>query len=794
MSAKIRFWGVLSLLLSATQLLAATQEPLTGRVVNTSGEAISYATVVVSNKEQAQVAGCATDEDGVFSIMINKGDYRLIISYVGYEEYSREINGTEALGDVALRESVEHIEGVVVTSNLIRREADRFIIDVANAPSAIGKDGEELLKSSPGVWINDDQISIYGSSNPKIFVNDRELKLSSEQVMVYLRNLKSEDVRSIEIIPQSGAEFDASSSSGIIMIYLKRQREAGMMGSVSLGSAHSEYMEAYSPSANINFQSKGLTINTSGWYNYRNSSNDSHSTNHYIESGSTLSNINSGGDISNSGGGKIEAIYEINPNHSIGADFNYFDSSTSQSSTSVYRIEWDGGSSESLGSTLANSDGQNISATFNYIFKVDSLGSTLKFLADYNRNGSDSYNMNIARKESLDSLYNSLSDTKYQISSATLAFEKNFNPKLQLKSGLKYTRNDMDSRSDYTYGVVTDDSDDNLATTNESILAHENIGAAYAIGSARINRVGLVVGLRAEYTSTEGYGDTFEQSYLSLFPNANISYSIDPTGVNLLTAQYSRSIIRPSFWALNPERRQESEYMYQIGNPLLKPSYKNSISLSYTYKYRYNLYLASNFTNDAIQQVMLVDETNPEVSLIRPENMSRQVDYIANLSLPFQITKWWSLNANLTYVYRGEKLLEEDNMEFQNLVIGNVQTTFTLPHKFFIDLSYFGMNDVYSGNILVESRQVVNASVKKRLWGDRFTAALKVNNLFNAGYNFGATTSESIYNMSINGAWTSRFFGASLSYNFKAGREYQQRTRLEGSADASRLESEAYHQ
>ena len=35
---------------------------------------------------------------------------------------------------------------MVVKAQLIRREADRFVVDVANAPAAIGKDGIELLE------------------------------------------------------------------------------------------------------------------------------------------------------------------------------------------------------------------------------------------------------------------------------------------------------------------------------------------------------------------------------------------------------------------------------------------------------------------------------------------------------------------------------------------------------------------------------------------------------------------------------------------------------------------------
>ena len=41
------------------------------------------------------------------------------------------------LGDIVLKSSSTQIEGVVVKAQLIRREADRFVVDVANAPACL---------------------------------------------------------------------------------------------------------------------------------------------------------------------------------------------------------------------------------------------------------------------------------------------------------------------------------------------------------------------------------------------------------------------------------------------------------------------------------------------------------------------------------------------------------------------------------------------------------------------------------------------------------------------------------
>lgn len=43
------------------------------------------------------------------------------------------------LGVFVMRASATGIESVVVKAQLVRREADRFVVDVANAPAAIGQ-------------------------------------------------------------------------------------------------------------------------------------------------------------------------------------------------------------------------------------------------------------------------------------------------------------------------------------------------------------------------------------------------------------------------------------------------------------------------------------------------------------------------------------------------------------------------------------------------------------------------------------------------------------------------------
>lgn len=213
---------IVTLAAAATRLFAAHLCPSTGRVVDEQGKAVEYATVVLL-KGTEQVAGMATDAEGRFALKAAPGEYTLLIQYLGFDPVKKPVRVEQEnhLGDFVMRTSATGIESVEVKARLVRREADRFVVDVANAPAAIGKDGIELLERAPGVWIDGEKISINGKSGSKVYVNDRELRMEPEQLLTYLRSLRAEEIQKIEVVPTSGADYDADSAGGIIRITLK---------------------------------------------------------------------------------------------------------------------------------------------------------------------------------------------------------------------------------------------------------------------------------------------------------------------------------------------------------------------------------------------------------------------------------------------------------------------------------------------------------------------------------------------------------------------------------------------
>ncbi len=199
----------------------ATADTLLGRVADSEGNPVEFATVVALSANHEQ-GGAVTDSIGNYRIDLPKGQYNVTFTLVGYDNAEKAVTVSgETRLDATMATNAVALHGVEVKASAIRRLPDRFVVRVEDMPAAIGKDGKELLQAAPGVWIDDKKITINGKSGAKVMVNDRELRMDQSQLLTYLRSLKAEDVSKIEVIPQAGAEYSADTAGGIIKITLK---------------------------------------------------------------------------------------------------------------------------------------------------------------------------------------------------------------------------------------------------------------------------------------------------------------------------------------------------------------------------------------------------------------------------------------------------------------------------------------------------------------------------------------------------------------------------------------------
>lgn len=453
---------ILLLAMAAANATAARMYPAGGRVVDEQGQAVEYATVVLLRGGE-QVAGMATDDAGRFELKVPTGEYTLSIQYLGFDPVLRQVRveADNDLGDIVLKSSSTQIEGVVVKAQLIRREADRFIVDVANAPAAIGKDGIELLERAPGVWVDDEKISINGKSGSKVYVNDRELRMEPAQLLTYLRSLRADDIQKIEVVPTTGADYDADASGGIIRITLRKRRENGVEGSLSADSRLGRWVRSVNPRARVSYHSGRLDLYGLAWFNLETDEFESDENTRYTSGSNSLEAHSEKFERDRNFGASFGSVYEINSRQSVGAEFEYWRNREKGPNDSYTDFT----AAEGVTRTDSRYDNftarNNYSLTFNYIRKIDSLGSTLKVLADYNRRTTDAENDNFSRTAApapapaADSTYRDNSVSVYNVTTVTLAFDKKFSPRWSLRAGAKYTYNDMHNDALYEYRKTT---------------------------------------------------------------------------------------------------------------------------------------------------------------------------------------------------------------------------------------------------------------------------------------------------------------------------------------------------
>ena len=777
-----------ALLVLLTAFTASAQRlAVSGRVVDGEAQPITYASVALTQNDKL-ITGCTSDIEGKFSLEANAGNYELVISFIGYEYHKQPIALTQSinLGDIVLTESSEQIEEVVVTSQLIRREADRFVVDVANSPLAMGKDGEELLKSSPGVWIQDDKISINGSSGSKIYLNDREVKLDDAQLIAYLRSLSANDIQRIEVIPQSGADYDAASAGGIIKITTRKRLDAGLMGSASLVAQGTKGMYNVMPSVSLNYNRGKVNTYGRAWLGAQ--GNNYISTEHTdYTSGTIIDAASDMDDDSQWGGANVGVVYDINDKHSLGAEvqYNYYGGNSVNDTWTEHTLA--DITTRTDGHYKSRGDNHMTTATLNYIYKLDDKGSVLKFIGDYAYSSSPDRNNYFDREIDpitllqRDSTYRDNSLSRNQLGTATIALEKVLSPKVTLKAGVKYTYNNNSNTADYEY-LKSEAWMPNLDKSYD-IGYTENIGAAYVIASARMGRVSLVGGLRGEYTNFRDKSGAIAQDYFDLFPNANVSFALTKDYAYSLVAQYARTISRPSFWALSPNETKISEYMIQRGNPNLKPSYDNSVSVTAVLKYKYTITLGVKITENAIQQATMVDAENPELLILQTINYPTMNNYFASVNLPFQFTKWWQANFNIMGMYMGQRIYPDEPIRRNFMGFANAQMTFTLPKEFYIELSGRYMHGLVAGNTKLADMGNMNLSVKKRLVDNKLTLKLGVDNIIPQTQDI--TIEEPTFKrvMNVDQPWMRPMVNFSVSYNFNTGKQFRAKSVESGSAE-----------
>jgi len=782
----------LALLLFAICHFLSAQNRI-GYVTGQKGEPVEFATVAFFNGDK-QVANAISDSTGRFTLSVADGKYHMKIRNISYKPIDEDITvSNQTLGNFRLTETAIGLSEVVVKASAITREADRFVMRIDKTPASLNKDASEVLRLAPGVWIDENGVSINGASGSKVFINDREIKLSGKDLYNYLRNIQSSNIARVEVIPQAGAEYSADTNGGVVKIILRKQMEKGMNGNVVLNTLQGKYLGEYDPAGTLNVSLNKWTFDASASGNIATKGKSGMvATRAYHDNDNTdFKSQSVMNQKTRSGIGRISAIYDADKRNSFGAEIEYSKQSTPNPTSANTFIRQNGIISNGSSEYKQNENAENFNALLNYILKIDSLGSTLKFITNYTKKkvtGKNDYNSYFTTGSFVsDSIYRSNSISNYKIFTADAMINKVLPGGMKYSAGMKYTRNSIADTVRYeSYSTAKW-----MTLPDYSFLLNytENIGALYGTVAGNIRQFSLSGGLRGEYTSVDGQNGYISRHYFDLFPSVNVTYSFDAMHTFMLIGQYSRNIERPNFWYLNPNRVQYSDYSYMVGNPELRPTYINNIGMTAVYRYRYILSFGGHLHHDLIREVCKIDPTNPKTTYITPENHYSENHYYIALIFPAKPIEWCNMNFNLVGVKQDIRATANDPVMSHYLYFANVTAGFKLPAKYYFELTYSGTSRLYSANSGINQRQLFHAVVKKQLFNDRLSAAIGINNIFDSKTSYFSNTSYFTINSKGTEAQSSRYVKLSVQYNFKSGKSFKKRT-IENSSEEekSRLE------
>lgn len=744
---------------------AVSAKEIKGIVIDADSIPIEFANITAFAADSL-VGGGVSDASGNFKIEVGPKCNKIRVSFVGYDDAILSQIYSD-MGRIVLKQTSTTLQELVVKAPLIRREADRIVLNVAVNPLLANKDAQELLKTAPGVWATDDMLSIYGLDGISVYIDDRKVNMSGSQLMTYLKTIQSSSIATIEIIPKAGAEYSADSSGGVIRINLKRNRVDGINGSTGLNVTAGEYKQWINPFVNLGLHIGRWTVNFNGNVNgspsERYTSNEE-TTNSAMSQKMTGLSLHKNKTIQ--GNISIGIFYEPTERDKIGFQFDNNSNNSRMQSKSGTDISSPGFSGSTVGSYNSKDIFHNYNVAINWAHSLDDKGSMLKLISNYNYQTSSVDEDNVMRWSYLpnDSVYKTDSRNLYNVFVTDFSIFKVFNTGWNLNVGAKYTLNDVTNSSFHKF--LKDEIWIMNPMFDYDTSYDENIAAVYATAHGKVGRWKFKVGIRGEYSGTNG--DLANYHRFDLFPNANVSYSLTDRGDYIVSMGYYKNIRRPSFQSLNPVVRQVSDYTYTVGNTSLTPSFTDAISLDFILAGRFTVATGYSMTENPIRQTFSSNPDYPERLYLTWSNEGKDRNIFLHGDGFINITNWWNCYSSLTYMITSQKLSDKASFETFGYLQLVASTTFLLPKGFNLSTSCFYNSKMKIGNITVFPILNLNPTLQKQ-FGRHWSVSIGVENILQRKSKI--RTESSWYNRFTS---TKAYMAATIgvTYKFNSGKGF----------------------
>ncbi|MFD0942122.1 TonB-dependent receptor domain-containing protein [Pedobacter boryungensis] len=718
---------------------------------------VDYATVsLLKVKDGKAVNGGVTDEKGKIVLQnVAPDEYKLTIGFMGYKTKTILIKTTPEkpdynVGSINLSSTANTLKEVSIVGQkaVVENKIDRLVYNAEADATNAGGDATDVMRKVPMLSVDiNGNVQLRGSS-VRVLINGKPSGTMANSVADALKMLPADQIKSVEVITNPSAKYDAEGSGGIINIITKKSNAEGVSGSVNATTGTRQNAGAFNLTAKTGRFSVNTALGTQIAYPQES---------RVVFFNQTTANNVTTGVLQDGTSDWTRQAY----NGSLGLDYD-FNAYNNISTNAKYTRFYNGGPGSSAifnnntpsGNIISSTDMSNGNLDWNMDYKLTTKKpgeefsisgqlttgkNTNEFVNDYKTASGTPLSYIASNNVGENKEYTAQTDYIYPFSK-TVTFEA---------GGKAIFRN---IQSQYGAGQDFDYT--------------QNVGAAYStIAFNLTKKIQFKGGLRAEYTdisSTVGKND-----YFNLFPSAILSQTIK--GKTTLKLAYNRRVQRPSLAYLNPFLNKSNLSFDFQGNPDLAPE------LSDNFEFGYSTYIKGSIINASIfyrNTQNIIEALNKNVGgriLSTFENVGTTESYGFNLFASYNPLPKWTLMSNIainTYEIKSRPDIQGMN-----------EGTF-LNYNFFMrsansfkggwSLELFGVlnSPRYTYQSKTEPMVFYGAAVKKDILNKKGTIGLNVLNPFKRDLHIETVTQGENNYQSQNIYYPLRSFGLNFSYKF----------------------------
>ena len=728
------------LLLSAA--VCAKSQTFTGKVTDADNVPLPYANVVLlSLPDSTFVTGTVSGEDGSFTLQAPTERKPLLarVSSIGYNTAYKPCTQSD-LGIISLAFDTQLLDEVVVKGDLPKTQlkGDAMVTQIQNSTLSKAGTANDVLSKLPGLVDDGEGLKVLGRGTPEYYINGRKVRDASE-----LDQLASDEIRSVEVVTNPGARYDASVKAVVRIRTVKRQGEGFGFNNRLYG----EYNEKASWLEQFNFNYRkggfdlfGLLFYSDNYYwKEHHTIQDTYLDKHWMQDAQAKVSSRT-----HSLTGNLGMNYVINENHSLGA---------------TYRI-----SHKPYGKdrTFVDTDVEQDDAFYENSVNIGRGGS------GYTSHTADFYYDGKIGEWSLDFDGNAIWQT---------ADSDNRTQEETTDAGGTFSERTVTTDYRNPEGVI--------ASTVDEIK--EGNAAAFAEYARSLGKVYAQVGIRYEYdnfdyTLNGKHMDEQSKVYHNVFPSASL---VLPVGKAQLMLQYRGEIKRPYYSMLSSSISYVNRYTYESGNPFLRPVLTQSVSLGASYQWLTLQAGYQHIKDDFFDTSEPYSDTDPTIVLMSKRNAPEYDALFVSASAAPTIGFWSPvLSASLSKQWLETEApggtINADHPLFM-LGWGN---DFKLPAGFLLtaDMRWMTTGDSQNTRIL-DHMWTMNAGLYKEVWDGRMSFQLKANDIFNTQKMNGLLYTGSVRTLRMFNEPNAQSVSLTVRYKFNATKSKYKGT---GAGDAQK--------